>query len=241
MKKICMMIVGLITCMNMFAQQYQELWITGSAVPGGTQKLIKVSDNDFKYAGRLQAGELRISTAKKMRKGACYLAPNQLDANIVNKGIGYSESVDVKNATWQVVVSEDRYRFHIDTEKKQLRGELFQPWGELFLAGGATEVGWKAEGHMLLMKQSMDNPCVWIWEGDLKQHPEVEEPGSFKFQGQDRWHPKSIHPYVQGTDILKDARFRTGGPDTKWTLSHDGRYRIKVDLFNETIEAKLVK
>ena len=241
MKKIFMMVMGLVACVTIYAQQYQELWITGSAVPGGAQKLIKVSDNDFKYAGRLQAGELRISTTKKLRKGGFYLAPNQPDANIVNKGLGYIESTDSKCSAWQIVVSEDRYRFHIDTEKKQLYGELFQPWGELFLAGGSTEVGWKSEGRMLLMKQSVDNPCVWTWEGELKQHPEVEEPGSFKFQGQDRWHPKAIHPYVQGADILTDKRFRTGGADTKWTLSSEGRYRIKVDLFNETVQAELVK
>ena len=241
MKRIYMIIVGLVVGLTMSAQQYQELWITGSAVPGGAQKLTKVSDNDFKYAGRLLVGELRISTTKKVRKGSVCLVPNQLDANIVNKGIGYTESSDIKNAAWQVSVSEDRYRFHIDTEKKQLCGELFQPWGELFLAGGATEVGWKSEGHMILMQQSLDNPYVWTWEGELKRHPEVEEPASFKFQGQDRWYPKAIHPYAQDTDVLKDARFRTGGNDTKWTLSSDGRYRIKVDLFHETIQAELIK
>ena len=241
MKRIYLMIVGLVACIAMSAQSYQELWITGSAVPGGAQKLIKVSDNDFKFAGKLKAGELRISTAKKVRKGSYYLAPNQPDANIVNKGLEYSECVDAKNAAWQVIVSEDRYRFHIDTEKKQVKGEIFQPWGELFIAGGATEVGWKCEGKMLLMTQSLDNPCIWTWEGELKRHPEVEEPTSFKIQGQDRWHPKSIHPYAPDTDILKDKRFRTGGADTKWMLSGEGRYCIKVDLFNETIQAELIK
>ena len=240
-KKIYMMIAALVVCLTVSAQSKQELWITGSAVPGGAQKLVKVGDNDYKYAGRLKVGELRISTAKKAGKGVSYLMPNQPDANIVNKGIGYTETTDAKYAAWQVVVSEDRYRFHIDTKKKQLLGELFQPWGELFLAGGATEVGWKAEGHMLLMKQDINNPCIWTWEGELKRHPEVEEPASFKFQGQDRWHPKSIHPYVADADILKNSRFHTGGDDTKWTLSCDGRYRIKIDLFNETIEAVLVK
>ena len=65
MKRVYMMIVGLVACITMSAQQYHELWITGSAVPGGAQKLTKVSDNDFKYAGRLLVGEFRISTAKK--------------------------------------------------------------------------------------------------------------------------------------------------------------------------------
>lgn len=224
-------------CSHMAAQ---DLWITGSAVPGGAQKLEKVADNDYKYAGRLNAGELRVTTAKKPRKGTRFFSPVLMDANLVNKGIAYCETTDAKAPAWQVVVSEDRYRLHVYTDRKELRGEIFQPWGELFIAGGATEAGWK-EGKMLLMKQDLNNPCLWTWEGELKRHPEVEEPTSFKFQGQDRWYPKNLHPYRQGTDVLQDRRLRTGGDDTKWVISRDGRYRITVDLFHETIQADIVK
>ena len=224
-------------CSHMAAQ---DLWITGSAVPGGAQKLEKVADNDYKYAGRLNAGELRVATAKKPRKGTRFFSPVLMDANLVNKGIAYCETTDAKAPAWQVVVSEDRYRLHIYTDRTELRGEIFQPWGELFIAGGATEAGWK-EGKMLLMKQDLNNPCLWTWEGELKRHPEVEEPTSFKFQGQDRWYPKNLHPYRQGTDVLQDRRLRTGGDDTKWEISRDGRYRITVDLFHETIQADIVK
>lgn len=224
-------------CSHMAAQ---DLWITGSAVPGGAQKLEKVADNDYKYAGCLNAGELRVATAKKPRKGTRFFSPVLMDANLVNKGIAYCETTDAKAPAWQVVVSEDRYRLHVYTDRKELRGEIFQPWGELFIAGGATEAGWK-EGKMLLMKQDLNNPCLWTWEGELKRHPEVEEPTSFKFQGQDRWYPKNLHPYRQGTDVLQDRRLRTGGDDTKWEISRDGRYRITVDLFHETIQADIVK
>lgn len=224
-------------CSHMAAQ---DLWITGSAVPGGAQKLEKVADNDYKYAGRLNAGELRVATAKKSRKGTRFFSPVLMDANLVNKGIAYCETTDAKAPAWQVVVSEDRYRLHVYTDRKELRGEIFQPWGELFIAGGATEAGWK-EGKMLLMKQDLNNPCLWTWEGELKRHPEVEEPTSFKFQGQDRWYPKNLHPYRQGTDVLQERRLRTGGDDTKWEISRDGRYRITVDLFHETIQADIVK
>ena len=224
-------------CSHMAAQ---DLWITGSAVPGGAQKLEKVADNDYKYAGRLNAGELCVATAKKPRKGTRFFSPVLMDANLVNKGIAYCETTDAKAPAWQVVVSEDRYRLHVYTDRKELRGEIFQPWGELFIAGGATEAGWK-EGKMLLMKQDLNNPCLWTWEGELKRHPEVEEPTSFKFQGQDRWYPKNLHPYRQGTDVLQDRRLRTGGDDTKWEISRDGRYRITVDLFHETIQADIVK
>ena len=219
----------------------QDLWISGTAVPGGTQKLTQLADGYYKYAGRLNAGELRIMSTRKAGKQTTYLVATVPDANIVNNGLAYVESKDAKSAAWQVLVSDSQYRFHLNTQHKQLRGEIVLPWGELFIAGGATEVGWKSEGKMLLMQQSIDNPYVWTWEGELKRHPEVEEPTSFKFQGQDRWYPKAIHPYHQGTDILKDNTFRTGGNDTKWEISRDGRYRITVDLFNETVHAELVK
>ncbi len=240
-KRILFMIIGLVVAMAVGAQNYSELWITGSAVPGGAQRLTKVSDNDFKYAGKLNAGELRLTTARKVGKGTTFLVATAPDANIVNNGLGYTASKDAKSAAWQVLVSDSHYRFHVDTQNQQLRGEIVKPWGELFIAGGATEVGWRCEGKMLLMMQSTTDPYVWTWEGELKRHPEVEESASFKFQGQDRWYPKHLHPYAQDTDVLKDKRLRTGGHDTKWTLSADGRYRIRVDLFNETIQAELVK
>ena len=168
------------------------------------------------------------------------MAPNLPDALIANKGLRFTETTDAEAAAWQVPFAEDRYRFVIDTKNHTLRGEIFQPWGELFIAGGATEVGWK-EGKMLLMTQDLNNPCIWTWEGELKRHPEFEEPTSFKFQGQDRWNPKNLHPYKQDADILQDEQLRTGGSDTKWEVKQEGRYRITIDLFYETVKAELLK
>ena len=239
MKRIIFTLLLMLAFTSLSAQAYQELWAVGSAVPGGAQKLERVADGDFKFVGTLTAGELRIQTQRKAGKATRYLNPLLPDANIVNHGLAYSESTEAGNA-WQVVVSEDRYRFHVNAHDGVLKGEMVQPWGELFIAGGATEVGWKCEGRMLLMQQSLDNPFVWTWEGELKNHPEVEESRSFKFQGQDRWNPKSLHPFVQDTDILKEQHLRTGGSDTKWTITKEGRYRITIDLLNETVTAKLV-
>lgn len=223
------------------AQKYQNLWITGSAVPGGVQQLVKGGDGSFKYAGKLTEGEVRVMTTKKAGKNTVYLLPVMTDANIVNRGEAYQETTDGTKAAWQVSVTDDCYRFTVNPQNMKLRGEIFYPWGELFIAGGATEAGWKCEGKMLLMKQDINNPYVWTWEGELKSHPEVEEPEGFKFQGQDRWNPKSIHPYKADADILSDGQFRTGGDDTKWKISKPGRYRITVNLFYETVKAELIK
>ena len=69
-----LMMVSLMATMTLQAQQYEQLWITGSAVPKGTQPLERVSDADFKYAGPLKAGELRIVTTKKVGKKTMFIA-----------------------------------------------------------------------------------------------------------------------------------------------------------------------
>ena len=240
MMRTFLMMVSLMATMALQAQQYEQLWITGSAVPKGTQPLERVSDADFKYAGPLKAGELRIVTTKKVGKKTMFFSPSLPDANIVNHGIRYDVSDEQASQPWQVVVDDEHYRFHINLASKTLKGDICQPWGELFIGGGATATGWK-EGKMQLMHQQLDNPYVWTWEGELKRHADVEEPTSFKFQGQNRWHPKALHPYRQDTDILTDNRLRTGGADTKWSISKDGIYRITIDIFNEKVQAELIK
>ena len=234
------MLIGLTAALALQAQQDQQFWITGTAVPGNTQKLEMVIANDFKYAGPLKAGELRVITTKKVGKNTQYLSPVVPDANVANHGIGFTVVTDITSEPWQVVVDDEHYRLHVNPERKTLHGEICQPWGELFIGGGATASGWK-EGKMQLMHQQTDNPYVWTWEGELKRHDGVEEPTSFKFQGQDRWHPKALHPYAQGTDILNDRRLRIGGDDTKWSITKDGVYRITIDIFNEKVQAELIK
>ena len=168
MKRILLFALFLVGCG--FAAAQTELWMVGTAVPGGSQKLEKVADGDYKYAGTLNVGELRIQTSQKAGNGTRFLIPTLPDANIVCRAAAFQESSSAGDA-WQVVVSENRYSIHVDLNSHTLRGELLQPWGELFIAGGATEVGWKCEGKMLLMQQSLDNPFVWTWEGELKTIP----------------------------------------------------------------------
>ena len=55
-------IVALGFAATSWAQQFDELWATGSAVPDGTQQLVKRSDGLFRFAGPLNEGELKIMT-----------------------------------------------------------------------------------------------------------------------------------------------------------------------------------
>lgn len=84
------------------AQTYQSLWITGSAVPEGPRMLQKTPDGDFRFAGALKDGELRIMTAEKPGDGTKYIAPAYEDSYIVNKGIGTVLTADADKASWVV-------------------------------------------------------------------------------------------------------------------------------------------
>ena len=43
MKRIYILCMVMLSCLMLSAEEYKELWIVGSAVPGGAQKLEKVS------------------------------------------------------------------------------------------------------------------------------------------------------------------------------------------------------
>lgn len=221
------------------AQTYQSLWITGSAVPEGTRMLQKTPDGDFRFAGALKDGELRIMTAEKPGDGTKYIAPAYEDSYIVNKGIGTVLTADADKASWVVPFAEDRYRFRVSADGKMLTGELFVPWEEAYVGGGATAAGWDAF-KVEPMTQSPDNEMVWTWTGELRTHNGVEEPSSFKIMGLRNWGMKEIHPFAQGEDPLGTRLVRTNGKDTKWTISKEGTYRITVDVFNETFKAELI-
>ena len=102
MRRLYSLAILLLSCIALSAEEYQELWIAGSAVPGGVQKLQKVSNDDFKYAGRLNVGELRIMTTKKVGRQTRCLTPVLPDANIANHGLAWQETAGTGGEAWQV-------------------------------------------------------------------------------------------------------------------------------------------
>ena len=199
------------------AQDIEQLWATGSAVPDGTCQLTKRPDGQFRFAGALNPGELKIMTTEHFVKGTTqFLRPQLVDSYLINNGIGYALTTDENQPGWVVSFQEDTYRFLVDTQGRKVTGELMLPWND----------------H--------DNPYIFTWTGELGVYDNVVEPGRFKLEGQMTWGPRELHPYVQDEDILEASQVCTGGPDNKWHLSVDGVYKITVDLFYETISAELL-
>ena len=137
-----------------------------------------------------------------------------------------------------VPLTEDVYRITIDLNAKTLTGELFRPWNELFIVGGATECGWVTYTFLPFTRDE-DEVCTWDWTGELKERPEYGEPRRFKFEGQNAWEPKVLHPFTQDEDILGSTQLLTGGTgDNKWSITKEGYYHIRVDVFRETVHAE---
>ena len=244
-KRFFLYMICLFAQMQVAAQNFDALWATGSAVPEGIQQLVKRPDGQFRFAGALNEGELKIMTTEYFRKGETqFLKPQLVDSYLINNGLNYVITSDESQPGWVVSFQEDTYRFLVDPVTRKVTGELMLPWNELFIAGsafegGANSVEWNRNG-MLLFERDHDNPYVFSWTGTLGEYDGVVEPGRFKLEGQMTWGPREMHPYVQDEDVLASSQMRQGGDDTKWHVYTPGTYHIVVDLFNETFHAELV-
>ena len=244
-RRVFLPIICLLVAIPSLAQDFDELWATGSAVPDGTCQLVKRPDGQFRFAGALNQGELKTTTTETFQKGVTqFLKPQLVDSYLVNKGLNYVITSDESQPGWVVSFQEDTYRFLVDPASRKVTGELMLPWNEVFIAGsafegGANHVEWNRNG-MLPFERDHDNPYVFSWTGELGEFGGVVEPGRFKLEGQMTWGPRELHPYVQDEDLLSSTQMRQGGDDTKWHVYIPGTYHIVVDLFNETFHAELI-
>ena len=244
-KTIFLYIIFLLLPFSVEAQNFDALWATGSAVGDGTRQLTKRPDGQFRFAGALNEGELKIMTTESFQRGVTqFLKPQLVDSYLINNGINYVITSDESQPGWVVSFQEDNYRFLVDPAAKKVTGEMMLPWNEVFIAGsafegGANHVEWNRNG-MLPFERDHENPYIFTWTGQLGIYDNVVEPGRFKLEGQMTWGPRELHPYVQDENLLTSTQMRQGGDDTKWHVYVEGTYHIIVDLFNETFSAELV-
>jgi hypothetical protein len=80
------------------AEQPSELWITGSAVPGGTAKLTTRPNGTHFYAGTLTAGEFKFMNTETTGENTHYIVPKA--------GEAFSELVLLDKTGWTATVSD---------------------------------------------------------------------------------------------------------------------------------------
>lgn len=237
------------------ASSQSRIYIRGSAVPGGIQQLTRFSTSTsgqytFKFHGKLLPGNLYITTTSSANP-SYYYAPKLVDTPIVTDKADYVQKRDSTGSEWAVLFEADNYRFTVDVTKKQLTGELFTRWYEAWICGGCVEDEQGKnisgqEGHWQIssgkqMEQSWDDPNVFEWIGLLKNYTYNQEPRRFKINGQYGWSPKVLHSFTQDASILTAKQlWYNGSEDYKWRIGNDGFYRIKVNVFEETIEGEFL-
>ena len=240
-------------CSLLFMQAQSRLWVRGSAVPGGIQELTRFSTSTgnqytFKFHGRLLPGDLYITTTNTPRTTSRYYAPKLVDTNIVTNKADYVAQRDSIGAEWAVLFEADNYRFTVDVTTAQVTGELFARWYEAWICGGCVEdeqgKGTDQEGSWQItsgkqMEQDWEDPNVFEWTGLLKNYTYNVQPKRFKINGQYGWSPKVLHPFTQDASILTAKQvWYNGSEDYKWAISRDGYYRIRINVFEETIKGE---
>lgn len=240
MRNVLLLVLTMMSCQWCPAQDMTRFWAVGTAVPGGIQELTPFPNRQFKYTGRLIEGGSLCFRNMEEAKGISvrYVKPTYEDAYAVTNPTPFTLVRDSASSLWTVPLTEDVYRITIDIASKTLTGELFRPWNELFILGGATECGWVTYTFLPFTRDE-NEVCTWDWTGELRERSEFGEPRRFKFNGQNAWEPKVLHPFSQDEDILQSTQICTGGSaDNKWSIREEGYYHIRVDVFRETVQAE---
>ena len=217
------------------------LWITGSAVPGGTQQLEPYPDGSYRFHGTLLGGTLRIINTPAEQNGTRYIVPRYTNTSVATDGETLTRSTtSAADANWTVPFTENRYRFTVNTKRQTFSGELFVPFGELYIIGGCMAENQADQWHIENAQpfaRSESNPNVWYWTGQLRNIPGNVEPRRFKLVAQKDWGPRALHPFTQDEPLLTSSRASEVSDDNKWAVSKDGWYTLTVDMFRETIHA----
>ncbi len=210
-----------------------DLWITGSAVPSGIQKLENYPSL-FKYLGSLNPGEVKFMTTATPTNETRYIVPS-ITGSVIGSGMAIQYTTDSNATGWAVNDVADNYKLTVDAINNTLNGEQFTPWDNIYIIGAALSSGWSIDDAPQLT-QDVVNKNIYTWSGNLAANADGSK--DFKFLGQRNFTGNSLHPYIGDQNIL-EAKYLAVNPtsDYKWKIANDGNYTITIDLFKETIAA----
>lgn len=217
-----------------------SLWMSGTAIPGGKMKMTAPPSGDktkFRYIGELKSGNFGICSTEAAGAGSEFFCPTTNGIDVL--GETSSELSGTSTGSWSVTNASQLYKITVDLFNKKMTAEIFEPWENLYMVGGATPVGWDAGLAIPLVRDNVD-PSVFVYDGDISIAPSGPDPNKFKILAQLDWGPNSLHPYSADELIIGSTNILMNLGDDKWIVSPEqqGHYRITVNLFRETIFAE---
>lgn len=227
----------IVTERNLIELPY-DMWMVGSSVPGGSVKLDVDYDVEgkFYYKGGLKEGSFVIANKSRLEDATLFVVPETQHASPLG-GSQWKVTSGAPETEWKLEEPVLYYSMTIDAGLQFLHGEEFYSNIEVYMVGGATDIGWDPY-QAIPLEQNFDRPAEYVFEGGLHINDDGrDEPASFKFLLQMEWGPRSFHPLTANELIHESTRFRLNGPDNKWTVAEDkqGNYRITLNVFYETL------
>ena len=129
MKRIFFLAFCLTLCSGVYAQT--QLFIRGTAVPGGSQQLERFSKYPsgycFKFHGTLTPGTLYISTTEEHKSTSAYYKSKYVDSNIVCTDMDATRTRDTTDAhiIYIVMQTEENMMLNVRTMDSMLRLWLY--------------------------------------------------------------------------------------------------------------------
>lgn len=219
----------------------QDIWITGSAIPGEKAKL--VSDNidpliHYHYYGPLLDGEFKFTSTENINPTTQFYVPTS-SSDAFSDNVDVSLTADANTSGWTVSQSNDLSKIKLNILTNEYSGSIYSV-EHVYIVGDATAIGWDAGNAIELTKGSGDDSLVFTFDGNLAIRTEGEAPDKFKFLLQNDWGPLGFHPQTEN-ELITEAQYITDhiSDDYKWTVDAEkqGRYVIQINALEETINA----
>jgi len=219
----------------------QDIWITGSAIPGGKAKL--VSDNidpaiNYHYYGELLIGEFKFATTENVDATTKFYVPLSA-SDAISNDVSVSITSDGNVSGWTVTQANALYKIKLNTLAKKYKGWILGV-EHVYLVGGATAAGWDAGNAIELTRGTGVELNIYTFDGNLTINTAGSDQNKFKFLLQKDWGPFSFHPQFEN-ESLTGAQYFTDrrSDDYKWIVDADkqGHYIIKLDALEETVQA----
>jgi|GEM_PF-1046243 len=217
----------------------KDIWITGSAIPGGKAKL--VSDNidpliNYHYYGELLAGDFKFVTTETVDATSKFYVPASA-SDAISNDVSVSLTSDETVSGWTVTQANNLCKIKFNTLTSKYKAWIFGI-EHIYIVGGATAAGWDAGNPIELTRGTGAQANVFTFDGNLVINSTVPDPNKFKFLLQKDW-GSSFHPQIENESIFSAKYFTDHrSDDYKWTVDENkqGHYIIKLDALEETIE-----
>ena len=219
----------------------KDIWITGSAIPGGKAKL--VSDNidpviNYHYYGDLLAGDFKFTTTENIDATTKFYVPASA-SDAISSDVSVSLTSDETAPGWTVTQANALYKVKFNSLTNKYKGSILGV-EHIYIVGGATAAGWDAGNSIELTRGSGVQANMFTFDGNLIINSAGSEPNKFKFLLQKDWNPLSFNPQFENESITGALYFTDHhSDDYKWTVDENkqGHYVLKLDALEETIKS----